>query len=51
MANLQFEINSPIEPEKLMNYLTDFESFQQFFPAQIKSIKIYVNMVAFYIVM
>ena len=40
MSNLQFEINSPIEPEKLMNYLTDFESFQQFFPAQIKSIEI-----------
>ena len=40
MANLQFQTNSPIEPEKLMNYLTDFESFQQFFPAQIKSIEI-----------
>jgi len=40
MTNLQFEINSPIEPEKLMGYLTDFESFQQFFPAQIKSIEI-----------
>ena len=40
MSNLQFEINSPIEPEKLMSYLTDFESFQQFFPAQIKSIEI-----------
>ena len=40
MTNLQFEINSPIEPEKLMSYLTDFESFQQFFPAQIKSIEI-----------
>ena len=40
MSNLQFEINSPIEPEKLMSYLNDFESFQQFFPAQIKSIEI-----------
>ena len=40
MTNLQFQINSPIEPEKLMSYLTDFESFQQFFPAQIKSIEI-----------
>ena len=40
MANLQFQTNSPIEPEKLMSYLTDFESFQQFFPAQIKSIEI-----------
>ena len=34
MTNLQFEINSPIEPEKLMSYLTDFESLQKFFPAQ-----------------
>ena len=40
MPNLQFQTNSPIEPEKLMSYLTDFESFQQFFPAQIKSIEI-----------
>ena len=40
MTNLQFQINSSMEPEKLMSYLTDFESFQKFFPAQIKSIKI-----------
>ena len=40
MANLQFQTNSPIEPKKLMNYITDFESFQQFFPHQIKGIKI-----------
>ena len=40
MANLQFQTNSPIEPEKLMSYITDFESFQKFFPRQIKGIKI-----------
>ncbi len=40
MTNLQFEINSSLEPEKLMSYLTDFESLQKFFPAQIKSIEI-----------
>ena len=40
MANLQFQTNSPIEPEKLMSYITDFESFQKFFPHQIKGIKI-----------
>jgi ribosome-associated toxin RatA of RatAB toxin-antitoxin module len=40
MANLQFQTNSPIEPEKLMSYITDFESYQKFFPHQIKSIKI-----------
>jgi len=40
MTNLQFQTNSPIEPKKLMRYLTDFESFQKFFPHQIKSIKI-----------
>ena len=40
MGNLQFQTNSPIEPKKLMDYMTDFESFQKFFPNQIKSIKI-----------
>ena len=40
MANLQFQTNSPIEPEKLMSYITDFENYQKFFPHQIKSIKI-----------
>jgi len=40
MANLQFQTNSPTEPEKLMSYITDFESYQKFFPHQIKSIKI-----------
>ena len=40
MANLQFQTNSPIESEKLMSYITDFESYQKFFPHQIKSIKI-----------
>ena len=40
MGNLQFQTNSPIEPKKLMDYLTDFTSFQKFFPHQIKDIKI-----------
>ena len=40
MANLQFQTNSSIESEKLMSYITDFESYQKFFPHQIKSIKI-----------
>ena len=29
MANLQFQTNSPIEPEKLFSYITDFESYQK----------------------
>ena len=40
MANLQFQTTSPIEPEKLMSYITDFENYQKFFPHQIKSVKI-----------
>ena len=40
MANLQFTINSTLEPEKLMTFITDFESYQSFFPDQIKEIKI-----------
>ena len=40
MANWKFKLNSPLEPEKLMSYITDFESYQKFFPHQIKSIKI-----------
>ena len=40
MANLQFTINSTLEPEKLMTFITDFESYQSFFPDQIKEVKI-----------
>ena len=40
MENLQFSVNSPIEPEKLMSFITDFESYQNFFPKQIKEVKI-----------
>ena len=40
MKNLQFLVNSPIEPEKLMSFITDFESYQNFFPKQIKEVKI-----------
>ena len=40
MGNLQFSINSPVEPEKLMSFITDFECYQNFFPNQIKEVKI-----------
>jgi len=40
MANWKFKLNSPLEPEKLMSYITDFENYQKFFPHQIKSVKI-----------
>ena len=40
MANLQFQTDSPIEPEKLMSYITNFECYQKFFPNQIKEVKI-----------
>jgi len=40
MANLQFQTDSTIEPEKLMSYITNFESYQKFFPNQIKEVKI-----------
>ena len=40
MKNLQFLINSTVEPEKLMSFITDFESYQNFFPKQIKEVKI-----------
>ena len=40
MANLRFETNSTVEPEKLFNYIIDFESYQKFFPNQIRSIKV-----------
>ena len=40
MGKLQFSMNSTIEPEKLVNYLTDFEQYQKFFPKQIKEVKI-----------
>jgi len=40
MRNLQFSINSTLEPEKLMTYIIDFESYKNFFPNQIKEVKI-----------
>ena len=40
MTNLQFSINSTIEPKKLMSFITDFEYYQKFFPSQIKEVKI-----------
>jgi len=40
MTNLQFSINSTVEPKKLMSFITDFEHYQKFFPNQIKEVKI-----------
>ena len=40
MGNLQFSINYPIDPEKLMSFITNFELYQEFFPNQIKEVKI-----------
>ena len=40
MTNLQFSINSTVEPIKLMSFITDFEYYQKFFPNQIKEVKI-----------
>ena len=40
MKSLQFIINSSLGPEKLMNYMIDFESYKNFFPDQIKEVKI-----------
>ena len=40
MKNLQFIMDSSLEPEKLMNYIIDFESYKNFFPDQIKEVKI-----------
>ena len=36
MGNLQFSINYPIDPEKLMSFITNFDLYQEFFPNQIK---------------
>ena len=40
MGNLQFSINSSVEPKKLMSFIIDFELYQKFFPNQIKEVKI-----------
>ena len=40
MKNLQFIMDSSVEPEKLMNYIIDFKSYKNFFPDQIKEVKI-----------
>ena len=40
MTNLQFSINSTVEPKKLMSFITDFKYYQKFFPNQIKEVKI-----------
>ena len=40
MKNLQFTMDSSVAPEKLMNYIIDFESYKIFFPDQIKEVKI-----------
>ena len=40
MKDLQFIMDSSVEHEKLMNYLIDFASYKNFFPDQIKEVKI-----------
>ena len=40
MGDLQFSINCPVDPEKLMSFITNFELYQEFFPRQIKEVKI-----------
>ncbi len=40
MGNLQFSTNSPLKPEKLMSFIIDFEYYKNFFPGQLKEIKI-----------
>ena len=40
MARLEFSMNLPSHAEKLMNLAIDFESFPQYFPHLIKSVKI-----------
>ena len=40
MKNLQFIMDSSVEPKKLINYIIDFESYKNFFPDQIKEVKI-----------
>ena len=40
MGNLQVTVNSPLKPEKLMSFIIDFEYYKNFFPGQLKEIKI-----------
>ena len=40
MGNLQFSTNSHLKPEKLMSFIIDFEYYKNFFPGQLKEIKI-----------
>ena len=40
MKNLEFSINAPIKPEKMMKFITDFEYYANYFPSQIKEVKI-----------
>ena len=40
MENLQFSTNSHLKPEKLMSFIIDFEYYKNFFPGQLKEIKI-----------
>ena len=40
MKDLQFIMDSSVEPEKLMNYIIDFEYYKNFCPDQIKEVKI-----------
>lgn len=40
MSKIYFEMNLSAECEKLFSIATDYQRFQEFFPAQIKSMKI-----------
>ena len=40
MGNLQFSTKSHLKPEKLMSFIIDFEYYKNFFPGQLKEIKI-----------
>jgi len=40
MKNLQFSINVPMKPEKIMKFITDFEYYKNYFPSQIKEVRI-----------
>ena len=40
MPNLQFSMESHLKPEKLMSFIIDFEHYKNFFPSQLKEVKI-----------
>jgi len=40
MSNLEFILFSKLLPEKLINYIMDFEYYPKYFPTQLKDVKI-----------